>query len=173
LEVDAVRRGILVGQGDAHLFAGRLDDALDGGTQGAGRDAALARALHAASAEDVLDSVPGGLRGQLAARGQSLSGGQAQRLRLARALLADPEVLILIEPTSAVDAHTEARIARRLRAARRDRATVVITTSPLLLDAADRVAFLQDGRVAADGTHRDLLTSAPAYADAVTRGEDR
>jgi ABC-type multidrug transport system fused ATPase/permease subunit len=126
-----------------------------------------------ASAEDVVGAVPGGLHGYLPARGRTLSGGQAQRLRLARALLADPEVLILTEPTSAVDAHTEARIARRLRAAREGRATVVITTSPLLLDAADRVAFLRDGRVAATGHHRDLLSSTPAYADAVTRGEEQ
>jgi ABC-type multidrug transport system fused ATPase/permease subunit len=182
LPVATVRRRVLVARGDAQLFAAPLADVLDGGGHGqagpgqhpaAERDAALAAALHVASAEDVLDAVPGGLHGYLPARGRTLSGGQAQRLRLARALLADPEVLILTEPTSAVDAHTEARIARRLRSARPDRATVVITTSPLLLDAADRVAYLRDGRVAATGHHRDLLSSTPAYADAVTRGEER
>jgi ABC-type multidrug transport system fused ATPase/permease subunit len=184
LPAATVRRRILVARGDAQLFAGPLAEVLDGGgpVQPAGpgpghrtaaeREAALAAALHVASAEDVLDAVPGGLDGYLPARGRTLSGGQAQRLRLARALLARPEVLILIEPTSAVDAHTEARIARRLRAARTGRATVVITTSPLLLDAADRVAYLRDGRVTATGHHRDLLSSTPAYASTVTRGED-
>jgi hypothetical protein len=183
LPVATVRRRILVARGDAQLFAGPFADVLDGGDYGeaargrhrpaGSRDAALAAALHVASAEDVLDAVPGGRHGYLPARGRTLSGGQAQRVRLARALLADPEVLVLIEPTSAVDAHTEARIAGRLRAARQGRATVVITTSPLLLDAADRVAYLRDGRVAATGSHRDLLSSTPEYADTVTRGEDR
>ena len=104
-------------------------------------------------------------------RGRSFSGGQRQRLVLARALLADAEILVLVEPTSAVDAHTEARIARRLRDARRGRTTVVVTGSPLVLDQADRVVFLEDGRVAATGTHRELLESSPAYRDVVAREE--
>ena len=169
LPVDEVRRRILVAQGDAQLFAGPLAEALGG--PGAS-EAAVTQALHVAAAQDAVDAIPGGLHGLLASRGRALSGGQAQRLRLARALLAEPEVLILIEPTSAVDAHTEAAIAGRLRAARRGRATVLITTSPLLLDAADRVAYLAGGRVTAAGRHRDLLSASPAYAEAVTRGED-
>lgn len=169
LPVAEVRRRILVAQGDAQLFAGPLGEALGG--PGAS-EAAVTQALHVAAAQDAVDAIPGGRRGLLASRGRTLSGGQAQRLRLARALLAEPEVLVLIEPTSAVDAHTEAAIASRLRAARQGRATVLITTSPLLLDAADRVAYLAGGRVTAAGRHRDLLSASPAYADAVTRGED-
>ena len=169
LPVAEVRRRILVAQGDAQLFAGPLGEVLGG--PGAS-EAAVTQALHVAAAQDAVDAIPGGRRGLLASRGRTLSGGQAQRLRLARALLAEPEVLILIEPTSAVDAHTEAAIASRLRAARRGRATVLITTSPLLLDAADRVAYLAGGRVTAAGRHRDLLSASPAYAGAVTRGED-
>ncbi|MFD2348934.1 ATP-binding cassette domain-containing protein [Nonomuraea ferruginea] len=107
----------------------------------------------------------------MAEAGREFSGGQQQRLRLARALLADPEVLILAEPTSAVDAHTEARIADRLAAARRGRATLVCTTSPLVLGRVDHVIYVEDGRVQAEGTHRDLLTTCPAYAATVTRGE--
>ena len=169
LPVAEVRRRILVAQGDAQLFAGPLAEALGG--PGAS-EAAVTQALSVAAAQDAVDAIPGGLHGLLASRGRALSGGQAQRLRLARALLAEPEVLVLIEPTSAVDAHTEAAIASRLRAARHGRATVLITTSPLLLDAADRVAYLAGGRVTAAGRHRDLLSASPAYADAVTRGED-
>jgi ABC-type multidrug transport system fused ATPase/permease subunit len=169
LPVAEVRRRILVAQGDAQLFAGPLSEALGG--PGAS-EAAVTQALHVAAAQDAVDAIPGGRRGLLASRGRTLSGGQAQRLRLARALLAEPEVLVLIEPTSAVDAHTEAAVASRLRAARRGRATVLITTSPLLLDATDRVAYLAGGRVTAAGRHRDLLSASPAYADAVTRGED-
>jgi ABC-type multidrug transport system fused ATPase/permease subunit len=80
-------------------------------------------------------------------------------------------VLILVEPTSAVDAHTEARIAAGLRAARAGRTTVVMTTSPLLLDQADRVSYVEGGRVCAEGTHRELLSTEPRYAATVTRGE--
>ena len=75
-------------------------------------------------------------------------------------------------PTSAVDAHTEARIAQRLHEARRGRTTVVMTGSPLVLDQADRVLFLADGKVVAAGTHRELLDTVAAYRDTVTRGED-
>jgi ABC-type multidrug transport system fused ATPase/permease subunit len=91
---------------------------------------------------------------------------------LTRALAADPEVLVLVEPTSAVDAHTEARIASRLGAARRGRTTVLTTTSPLVLDRADVVVFLHRGRVVAEGEHHELLRDVPAYAAAVTRGEE-
>ena len=103
---------------------------------------------------------------------RSFSGGQRQRLALVRALLADPEILILVEPTSAVDAHTEARIAARLRQARSGRTTVVVTASPLVLDRADAVAFLTDGRVTATGVHRELLRESPDYRLTVTRGEE-
>jgi ABC-type multidrug transport system fused ATPase/permease subunit len=90
---------------------------------------------------------------------------------LARALLAGPEVLVLVEPTSAVDAHTEARIAGRLHDARADATTLILTASPLVLDRADRVAWLDGGRVRAEGTHRELL-SHPGYREIVTRGEE-
>jgi ABC-type multidrug transport system fused ATPase/permease subunit len=78
----------------------------------------------------------------------------------------------MVEPTSAVDAHTEARIAKRLGPARSGRTTVVTTTSPLMLDRADHVIYIEDGKVIAEGRHRDLLESEPRYADAVTRGEE-
>ena len=105
-----------------------------------------------------------GLDTELPERGRSLSGGQRQRLALARSLNADPEVLVLDEPTSAVDAHTEARIAERLGTMREGRTTIVLTTSPLLLDHVDDVALLVDGRVVAQGAHRDLLRHDPTTA---------
>jgi ABC-type multidrug transport system fused ATPase/permease subunit len=168
LPVAQVRQRILVAVNDAHLFAGQLDEQLAGA--GTASDAGTVAAISAASADDVLDAV--GLKGQLAARGRTLSGGQAQRVRLARALVADPEILILVEPTSAVDAHTEAAIASGLRAARQGRTTVVISNSPLLLGQADRVAFLQSGTVSAEGTHRDLAAASAGYATAVLRAGD-
>jgi ABC-type multidrug transport system fused ATPase/permease subunit len=166
---DVVRRRIVVSDTGSTLFSGDLQEQLD--LRGQGRDA-VAAALHAASAEDILEAIPGGLHATVAERGRSFSGGQRQRLVLARVLTADPEVLILVEPTSAVDAHTEARIASRLSAQRAGRTTVVTTTSPLLLDAADQVAFLEAGTVVAVGTHRDLLRDVPAYRQVVTREEE-
>jgi len=161
-----VRARIVVSDTAATLFSGPLRHALS--VRDAGDDELWA-ALRSASAEDVLDALDDGLDEEVTGRGRSFSGGQRQRLVLARALVADPEILVLVEPTSAVDAHTEARIARRLRAHRAGRTTVVTTTSPLLLDAVDVVAFLEDGRVTATGSHRELLEGCPAYRHVVTR----
>jgi len=167
---DTVRELVLVADNDARLFAGPLRETLDG--TGRRTDADIREALAVASAEDVLTALPAGLDAFVAARGREFSGGQQQRLRLARALLVDPPVLVLVEPTSAVDAHTEARIAAGLRAARAGRTTLVVTTSPLVLDRADHVAYLEGGVVRAEGTHRELLTGEPRYAATVTRGEE-
>ncbi|MEO6084919.1 MAG: ATP-binding cassette domain-containing protein, partial [Umezawaea sp.] len=114
------------------------------------------------------DAVPDGLESVVEEQGRTLSGGQRQRLRLVRALLADPDVLLLVEPTSAVDAHTEALIAARVHESRRGRTTVVTSTSPLLLDQADEVAFVVDGKVVATGTHPELLEH-PGYHALVFR----
>jgi ABC-type multidrug transport system fused ATPase/permease subunit len=170
LPLDVVRRRVLVSEHDPRLFTGRLADELD--PTGSAPADRLPAAIHTASAEDVLEALPDGLATEVAERGRSFSGGQRQRLVLARALVADPEILVLVEPTSAVDAHTEARIADRLVAARQGRATVVCTTSPLLLDRADKVALVVDGRVVAQGTHRELLDAEPRYRAVVTRGEE-
>ncbi|MGZ4429444.1 MAG: ABC transporter ATP-binding protein [Nocardioidaceae bacterium] len=164
-----VRRRIVVSDTGSTLFSGLLRQAVDIRGRGAG---VVARAMGTASAEDVLDALPDGMETVVAERGRSFSGGQRQRLVLARALAADPEVLVLVEPTSAVDAHTEARVADRLRAHRAGRTTVVTTSSPLLLDRVDHVAFLRDGVVVAYGTHKDLLTDFPAYRAVVTREEE-
>jgi ABC-type multidrug transport system fused ATPase/permease subunit len=170
LPLDVVRRRVLVSDHDPRLFTGRLADELDP-TGSAPADRLLA-AIHTASAEDVLAALPDGLATEVAERGRSFSGGQRQRLVLARALVADPEILVLVEPTSAVDAHTEARIADRLVAARHGRTTVICTTSPLLLDRADKVALVEDGQVVAQGTHRELLDTEPRYRAVVTREEE-
>ncbi len=159
-----VRRRIVVSDTAAMFFAGRLGDALD--VAGGGD---VDSALDTASAQDVLVGLPAGLDAQVSERGRTFSGGQRQRLVLARALALDPEVLVLVEPTSAVDAHTEARIGARLRKHRARRTTVVTTSSPLLLDHVDEVAFVRDGRVVATGTHADLLEHDPDYRRLVIR----
>ncbi|WP_285661726.1 ABC transporter ATP-binding protein [Actinorhabdospora filicis] len=169
LPVAEVRSRILVADNDARLFAGAVREELD--ARGGASEEAVLAAVRAASAEDVIASVPGGLDGEITEDGRSLSGGQRQRLRLARALLFDPEVLVLVEPTSAVDAHTEAAIADRLRAARGGRTTVIATTSPLLLSKVDQVAYVERGKVLATGTHAELLVAEPRYRAVVTREE--
>jgi ABC-type multidrug transport system fused ATPase/permease subunit len=170
LPLSVVRRRIVVSEADPVLFAGTLRTELD--PWGRSDDERILNAIAVANAEDVLDALPEGLDADIDERGRSFSGGQRQRLVLARALLADAEVLVLVEPTSAVDAHTEARIARRLREARAGLTTVIVTTSPLVLDQADRVVLIEGGSVVAEGSHRELLRSRPDYRDTVTRGED-
>ncbi|MBJ6640460.1 ABC transporter ATP-binding protein [Streptomyces sp. DHE7-1] len=162
-----VRSRILVADNEADLFAGPLGEMV-AAAEPAG-DAALRRAVYAAAAEDVVRGLPDGLDSVVAGQGRSLSGGQRQRIRLVRALLADPEVLLAVEPTSALDAHTEATVAERLRDAREGRTTVVTSTSPLVLDRADTVLFLADGKVAASGPHRRLLAEEPGYRALVAR----
>ncbi len=172
LPIEVVRRRIVVSEADPVLFSGSLRSELDPWGRVDGEDEKIHTAIAVANAEDVIDALPEGLDAYVDERGRSFSGGQRQRLVLARALLSDAEVLVLVEPTSAVDAHTEARIARRLREAREGKTTVVITASPLMLDQTDHVFFVEEGQVVAEGTHRELLRSSPAYKWTVTRGED-
>ncbi|THA23539.1 ABC transporter ATP-binding protein [Streptomyces sp. RKND-216] len=176
LPLEAARRVVLVQDKDPVLLSGTLAELLDVPASGA---VTPAEALDAAQCEDVLTAlaqssadVSDPLDARITERGRSLSGGQRQRLALARSLVTDPEVLVLDEPTSAVDSHTEARVADAVRRLRHGRTTVVLATSPLLLDRADRVLLVQGDRVAADGTHRDLLRTAPAYRAVVTRDTD-
>ena len=168
LPLSVVRRRVVVADASPWLFRGRLRDELDPfGTHTA--DEVLA-ALSAASALDVLDGLPDGLDTELEERARELSGGQRQRVVLARTLLTDADILVLDEPTSSVDAHTEARIALSLKQFRAGRTTVVMTTSPLVLETCDVVVLLVDGRVVARGTHAELLRD-PAYRRAVAREE--
>lgn len=170
LDLDRVRARILVADNEADLFAGSVRTAIAG--QWDPDDAAIARAVDAAMAGDIVLGLPDGLDSPLDAQARNLSGGQRQRIRLARALLADPEVLLAVDPTSAVDAHTEAAMATRLRTARAGRTTLVTSTSPLVLDQADVVYYLADGHVTAVGTHHELLAQQPGYRALVSRGLD-
>jgi ABC-type multidrug transport system fused ATPase/permease subunit len=165
-----VRRRILVSDTGSQLFAGTLQDAID--PHGRLTREQAEEAVRVANAEDVYDALPGGWQGMLDERGRGLSGGQRQRVVLARALAADAEILVLVEPTSAVDAHTEARIAERVAALRRGRTTVISTVSPLWLHHADRVVLMEGRRVIESGRHEDLLRDSAAYRRVVTRSMD-
>ncbi|WP_030349764.1 ABC transporter transmembrane domain-containing protein [Streptomyces scopuliridis] len=174
LPLDAARASVLVQDKDPVLLSGTLTELLDIPASGA---VDPEKALAAAQCGDVLDaliqaSVDGSgdpMRSRITERGRSLSGGQRQRLALARSLVTDPEVLVLDEPTSAVDSHTEARIAQSVKELRAGRTTVVFASSPLLLDHADRVVFIHEGQVSAVGLHRELVRDDPGYRAVVTR----
>jgi len=169
LPTDVLRRRILVQDKDPMILAGPALSLFDVPRSG---EVDVADALETASAVDIIEALPHGLDTELPERGRSLSGGQRQRLALARSLVADPSILVLDEPTSAVDAHTEARIGERLKDSRHGHTTVMFTTSPLLLDHADEVALLIDGKVVATGTHKELLHNDERYREVVIRGGD-
>lgn len=161
------RHRLVVADNDAEVFAGTVRDIVAGRLEPV--DDRIRTALHVAVAEDVVDALPGGLDAIIAAGGSDLSGGQRQRIRLARAVCSTPDVLLALDPTSAVDANTEAIMISRIRRARHDTTTVITTSSPLVLAGADEVVFLDQGRVASTGTHAELSGSDPAYRDLVSR----
>ncbi|MBW0125459.1 ABC transporter transmembrane domain-containing protein [Pseudonocardia oceani] len=148
---------------DAVLFAGTLLE----NVTAAGSPGDPAAALAATAADEVADALPGGVHGTVGEQGSSLSGGQRQRVALARALAADRPVLVLHDPTTAVDTVTESRIADALRRIRHGRTTVVVTTSPALLAATDRVVVLDAGGGQRSGRHADLVGSDAGYREAV------
>ena len=124
-------------------------------------DDRLIEAIGIADAGDVLTSLSEGLAGMITEKGRSLSGGQRQRVALARALLTEAPTLVLIEPTSALDSHTEARVATQVHRARAGRTTVVVTASPLVLEACDEVVLLDSsGAELLRSTHRELMAMA-------------
>ncbi|WP_328890305.1 ABC transporter ATP-binding protein [Streptomyces sp. NBC_00316] len=177
LALEAARTAVLVQDKDPVLLSGTLRELLD--VPSSGRVTAE-DALAAAQCGDVLDALAQAsavadgdpMTTRITERGRSLSGGQRQRLALARSLVTDPEALVLDEPTSAVDSHTEARVAAGVKALRTGRTTVVFASSPLLLDLADRVVLVHEGTVVAVGAHRELLHTEPRYRAVVTRETD-
>ncbi|MFE4452694.1 ABC transporter transmembrane domain-containing protein [Streptomyces sp. NPDC056796] len=177
LPLASARAAVLVQDKDPVLLSGTLRELLDVPSSGG---VTAGDALAAARCGDVLDALAQAsvdadgdpMDTRITERGRSLSGGQRQRLALARSLVTDPEALVLDEPTSAVDAHTEARVAAGIERLRRGRTTVAFASSPLLLDLADRVVFLHGGTVVAVGTHRELLRDDARYRAVVTRETD-
>ncbi|MEU2117779.1 ABC transporter ATP-binding protein [Streptomyces sp. NPDC016459] len=177
LPLESARTAVLVQDKDPVLLSGTLHELLDVPRSG---EVLPGRALAAARCEDVLDALAQAsvdtdgdpMSTRITERGRSLSGGQRQRLALARSLVTDPGVLVLDEPTSAVDAHTEARVAAGISELREARTTVVLASSPLLLDRADRVVLVHEGQAVAVGTHRELLAREPRYRAVVTRETD-
>ncbi|MFC3492497.1 ABC transporter transmembrane domain-containing protein [Glycomyces rhizosphaerae] len=159
-----VRERIMLLTDEDYLFDATLAETLR-----VDPDAASA-ALATACARDVYTALGGSLDGRIAEGGRNLSGGQRQRLRLARALAAEPRTLLAVEPTSAVDSHTESLIAARVAVARAALSTLVVTASPLWLAHADRVVWMVEGKVHAAGSHAELLAD-PEYRRLVRHEE--
>ncbi|MGH7641600.1 MAG: ABC transporter transmembrane domain-containing protein [Candidatus Dormibacteria bacterium] len=169
LPLAVVRETILVVDRDAVLLAGTVRDNLDPAIPGPrpGRPS-VAAAVRAAEAHEIVGGLVGGMNHLLPEKGRSVSGGQRQRLVLARALRVGAPILVLEEPTSSVDTFTESVVVENLRVLRGGLTTVVMTSSPLLMESADQVLVL-DRRVVASGTHRQLLESEPRYRTLLER----
>jgi ABC-type multidrug transport system fused ATPase/permease subunit len=165
--IDDVRSNIVVSEIEPRLFSGELRFELM--PHGLVDDERIYQVLQATSSLDVLDALEDGLSTTVEERGRGFSGGQRQRLSLARAILTNAEVLVLVEPTSAVDTHTEGRIATRLREIRHGHTTLLATTSPLLLEKMDLVYVVEDGLVSDQGTHDELVERSARYRQIVLR----
>src|SRR5215218_3752502 len=155
---------------DATLFSMSVRENLALGRPDA-TDADIAEALRVAQAGFVHD-LPWGLATRIGEQGLSLSGGQRQRLALARAVLGRPSVLVLDDPLSALDVHTEALVERALRDVLAQTTALVVAHRASTVLLADRVALLQDGRITAVGTHSDLLAEVPEYRDLLAQDSE-
>src|SRR5690606_22067432 len=124
-------------------------------------------AVRVAQAEFVHD-LPYGLDTRIGEQGLSLSGGQRQRLALARAVVVRPAVLVLDDPLSALDVHTEELVERALERVLKDTTALVVVHRPSTVALADRVALLHEGRIAAVGRHSELMETTPAYVDVLS-----
>jgi ATP-binding cassette, subfamily B, bacterial len=131
----------------------------------------IRRAAALAGADDFIEQLPDGYATLLGERGYSLSGGQRQRIAIARAIVADPRILVLDDATSAVDPAKEHEIRAAMETVMRGRTTIVIAHRPGTIAIADRVVLLDDGVVAAAGTHRELLRSSPRYREVLAAME--
>ncbi|MCZ4274525.1 ABC transporter ATP-binding protein [Rhodococcoides yunnanense] len=173
IELSHVRAAIVVEPHVSDLFADTVKNNITAGRGHTDRD--LDGALRASGAEQIVASHADGLEQRLTERGANLSGGQRQRIALARALFTEPPVLVLHEPTTAVDSVTEHTVARGIASLRHGpnaqtpKTTIIVTSSPALLSVADRVVVLRDGRIAADAPHSVHIERADDYAEAVLR----
>jgi putative ABC transport system ATP-binding protein len=167
------RAALLVEPHNTDIFTGTVGSNILVNDAPAGDPAFLDRALRASAAEDVVSTQAGGLDTAVSERGASLSGGQRQRVALARALFARPPVLVLHDPTTAVDSVTEHAIARGLSQLRHGPGqmftTVLVTCSPILLATADRIVMIEGGAVRATGSHDELVDRVGEYRKAVLR----
>jgi ATP-binding cassette subfamily B protein len=165
----SLRRAIGVISQDPFLFSASVRENITFGAPGLD-DAEVERIARLAQAHEFVEELPDGYDTIIGERGITLSGGQRQRLAIARALAVDPRILILDDATASVDATTEARIRVGLREAMRDRTTLIIAHRLSTIALADEIVVLDEGRIAARGTHDELLETSPVYRDIYEHG---
>lgn len=162
--LDSLRRNIGVVFEDSFLFSDSVRTNIAYGRPDA-TDAEVEAAARAAGAHEFITALHDGYDTVVGERGLTLSGGQRQRVSIARALITDPRVLVLDDATSSIDAATEEQIHATLREVMRDRTTILIAHRRSTLRLADRVVLVDDGRVAAEGSHEDLLVESARYRE--------
>jgi ABC-type multidrug transport system fused ATPase/permease subunit len=165
----SLRREVAVVSDDAFLFSASLRDNIAYARPEAGDDEVVA-AAERAGLGSLIDDLPDGLDTLVGERGLTLSGGQRQRVAIARALLAEPRILILDDATSSVDATTESQIKAALAEVMEGRTTFVIAHRLSTIALADEVVVIEDGRVAAHGTHEQLLDDSELYREIAEKG---
>jgi len=169
LSLTSLRREIGVIAQDPFLFSATVRENIAFGRPGATAED-VERAARHAQAHEFIVQLPDGYDTVIGERGITLSGGQRQRVAIARALLLDPRVLILDDATASVDATTEARIREGLREAMRNRTTIIIAHRLSTIALADEIVVLDSGRVAARGTHDDLIETSDVYREIYEHG---
>jgi ATP-binding cassette subfamily B protein len=169
LDPASLRREVAVVSDDAFLFSAPLGENIAYARPEATEEE-ITRAAERAGLAEVLEELPDGLDTLVGERGHTLSGGQRQRVAIARALLAEPRILILDDATSSVDATTENRIKSALAEVMDGRTTFVIAHRLSTIALADEIVVLEDGEIAARGTHDDLLESSPLYREIAEKG---
>jgi len=160
----ALRRSIGIALQEPVLFSGTIRDNIRYGRPDATDEEVIA-AAKAAQAHDFIVGFPDGYDTVLGQRGVNLSGGQKQRIAIARALLIDPAILILDDSTSSVDAETEARIQEALDEVMKERTSFIVAQRISTVLNADKILVLEDGQIAAEGTHSELMAFSPIYRE--------
>ncbi len=171
LRLAQLRRAVVVAPDEPFLFSVPVSKNLSFGNPDVERSE-IRTAAETVDAHGFIEALDDGYEAVVGERGYTLSGGQRQRIALGRALLVDPAVLVLDDATSAIDVEVEARIHTALSERRSGRTTIMIAHRLSTITLADRVVFLDQGRVAAQGTHAELLATVPAYAALLAQAED-
>jgi ATP-binding cassette subfamily B protein len=171
IDLDELRGEVAVVFEDTFLFSSTIGENIGFGDPDASREQ-IRLAARLAQAHDFICKLEDGYDTVVGERGLSLSGGQRQRVALARAILRDPRVLILDDATSSVDAATEAEIRGALETVMKGRTTLIIAHRTSTLKLADAVVVIENGKVLAFGSHRDLLATVPRYEEILAEAVD-